>query len=77
MLCFFYVELCLLVVFCLLPVSCVSNVANVSGLSILDCSSRVSLTFIVFFSRENNYGYLLCLTIEINNADSFTVLYRK
>ena len=38
---------------CLLPVSYVSNVTSVSGLSsgLLDCSSRFSLTFIVWGRR--------------------------
>jgi len=31
---------------CLRPVSCVLNVASISGLSILDCLLRFSLTFI-------------------------------
>ena len=31
---------------CLRPVSCVPNVASISGLSVLDCLLRFSLTFI-------------------------------
>ena len=41
------------------PVSCVPNILSVSGLSILNCPLRVSLTFIyvcVLFYRVWNFG---------------------
>ena len=58
---------------CLLPVSYVSNVTSVSVHSWLLLS--VLSNVYSFYSRNKND--LHCFTININNADSFTVFYRK